>query len=256
MKLLVVEDEPLLAKRLAHLIGVQLPEATIAGSTKSIVATVKWLRENGDPDLIFMDIELADGQCFDIFLHCTTKSPIIFTTAYDEYALKAFKLNSIDYLLKPIKEEELAAAIKKWKESRRDLREHTTAARIEMLLQEFRKGPAAQYRDRFLVRQGQKLIPVAVEEVGYFSSKSSISFLVTKLQQKYFIDYTLDEVEEMLDPRQFYRVNRQFILARTTVKAVQPWFNGKLKLNTHLHVDEDIVVSREKAAAVKDWLGA
>jgi two-component system, LytTR family, response regulator LytT len=255
MKLLVVEDEALLAKRLVHLIGMLLPEATIAGCTKSIAATVQWLLQNGDPDLIFMDIELADGQCFEIFQQCKPKSPIIFTTAYDEYALRAFKLNSVDYLLKPIKQEELAEALRKWKETRFGNMEQGSVKKIEALLKEFRASPAS-FRSRFLVRQGKKLVPIETEEVGYFSSKNSLSFLVTKQKQKFYLDYTLDEIEGMLDPTRFLRVNRQFIVAQEIVKAVQAWFNGKLKLEVQAHTDEDIIVSREKAAIVKEWLGA
>ncbi|HVG11569.1 MAG TPA: LytTR family DNA-binding domain-containing protein [Flavisolibacter sp.] len=255
MRFLIVEDEALLAKRLINLLASLLPEATIAGQTKSITDTVQWLKEKEPPDLIFMDIELADGQCFAIFEQCTTDSPIIFTTAYDEYALKAFKLNSIDYLLKPIKEEELAAALQKWKKNTVGAPEHSTASKIEALMQEFRTSSSWAYRSRFLVRHGQKLLPIDTDDIGYFSSKSSLTFLVTRQKQKYFIDYTLDEVEEMLNPKEFFRVNRQFILAQAIVKAVQPWFNGKLKLDVQIPTEEDIVVSRDKASFVKDWLG-
>ena len=255
MKFLLVEDEALLAKRLANLIALLMPDATIAGSTRSIVETVQWLKVNEAPDLIFMDIELADGQSFEIFEQCTTNSPIIFTTAYDEYALKAFKLNSIDYLLKPIKEEELAAALQKWEKNRKNLAEHSIALKMEALMQEFRTSQRPAYRNHFLVRQGQKLIPLDVDDIGYFSSKNSLTFLVTKLKQKFFLDYTLDEVEHMLNPQRFYRVNRQFILAHSIVKAVQPWFNGKLKLDIQISTDEDIIVSRDKAFLVKEWLG-
>ena len=255
MKFLIIEDETLLAKRLANLIVSIMPEAAIAASTKSITETVQWLRENDAPDLIFMDIELADGQSFKIFEQCPTNSPIIFTTAYDEFALKAFKLNSIDYLLKPIKEEELAAALQKWKKNRMKLSEPATAGKIEALLQEFRTSTGSIYRNRFLVRQSMKLLPVDIDDIGYFASKSSLTFLVTRNKQKYFIDYTLDEIEGMLDPEKFYRVNRRFILAHAIVKALHPWFNGKLKLDIQIPTEEEIVVSRDKASSVKKWLG-
>jgi two-component system LytT family response regulator len=251
-----VEDEVLLAKRLAHLIATLLPEATLTGATKSITETVQWLQKNEAPDLIFMDIELADGQCFEIFNQCTPKSPIIFTTAYDEYALKAFKLNSIDYLLKPIKEEELAAALQKWKETRVNVSEQTSASKIEALINEYKIVSEPSYRERFLVRQGQKMIPVDINDIGYFSSKSSLTFFVTMNKQKYFIDYTLDEVELMVDPQKFNRVNRKVILAQTMVRAVQPWFNGKLKLDIQIPIEDPIIVSRDKAPLVKEWLGA
>ena len=255
MKFLIVEDEALLAKRLANLIGSIMPDATIAGPTKSISETVQWLNENEAPDLIFMDIELADGQSFEIFEQCTPNSPIVFTTAYDEYALKAFKLNSIDYLLKPIKEAELTAALKKWENNRLNVSEYSVALKMEKLMQEFKTSNGSAYRNRFLVRQGQKLIPIDINDIGYFSSKNSLTFLVTKLKQKFFVDYTLDEVEQMLNPKRFYRVNRQFILAQSIVKSVQPWFNGKLKLEIQIPTEEEIIVSRDKAFVVKGWLG-
>lgn len=255
MKFLIVEDEALLAKRLTNLITSIMPEAMINGPTKSIIETVNWLKENQSPDLIFMDIELADGQSFAIFEQYSTNSPIIFTTAYDEYALKAFKLNSVDYLLKPIKEDELRAALQKWKTNQRTRSPQSEVAKMEALLQEFKSLAGLSYRNRFLVRQGQKSIPVEVDDIGFFSSKNSLTYLVTKQKQKHFLDYTLDEVEGMLDPQNFYRVNRQFIVAQSIVKSLQPWFNGKLKLDVQIPTEEEIIISRDKAPLVKEWLG-
>ncbi|HZG25486.1 MAG TPA: LytTR family DNA-binding domain-containing protein, partial [Chitinophagaceae bacterium] len=152
----------------------------------------------------------------------------------------------------------LKAALQKWKDTRATaVVEHASISKIEALLQELRTTSApSSFRDQFLVRKNQKMVPVDINHIGYFSSKSSLTYFITKMKQKHFIDYTLDEVERMVDSRKFNRVNRQFIVAKDMVSAVQPWFNGKLKLDIQLPVEEDIIVSRDKAPVVKEWLGA
>ena len=253
MKLLIVEDEALLAKRLKTLLVKIEPAAEIMGHTSSIATTVHWLQQHPAPDLIFMDIELADGQCFQIFEQVSVKTPIIFTTAYDEFALRAFKLNSIDYLLKPIKEEELKAAIDKWKEIKGD-KEHLPD--LASLLKELRKEQATNIRDRFLVKQGQKLVPLPISDIALFFSKNTLTFLLTRSGQKFMIDYSLDEIEDSLPPKKFFRANRQFILAHDIISVIHPWFNGKLKLDINLPLEEEIIISRDKAPLFKEWMGA
>jgi two-component system, LytTR family, response regulator LytT len=261
MKLLIVEDEQLLARHLINLVTNLEPAAIIAGQTNSIENTVNWLNTNQPPDLIFMDIELADGQCFEIFQQVAVKSPVIFTTAYNEYALKAFKVNSIDYLLKPIRLEDLRYSLNKWKE----LQESSAPMQINQLqrlvkeLSELKQVKLFSdhpcYRERFLVKHGQKMIAINTIDVAFFQAKNTLNFINTKSKQKFLLDCPLDQVEKLVSPRNFFRANRQFILSNDIVTAVHPWFNGKLKIETSLITGDDIIVSREKAAQFKLWLG-
>lgn len=253
MRLLIVEDEQLLARQLIKLVMTLEPEMEIAGQTNSIETTVEWLNNNEAPDLVFMDIELADGQCFEIFNQFRLKSPVIFTTAYDEYVLRAFKVNSIDYLLKPIKSEELRSALDKWKE--------LTAVQpmngLKSLLNDLiRARDSETYRKRFLVKKGQQMISVDTSEIAFFTAKNTLNYITTKSKQRFLLDYTLDDVEQLVEPSHFFRANRQFILAHDVIRAFHPWFNGKLKVETRLPVEDEIIISREKAPQFREWMGA
>lgn len=257
MKLLIVEDEQLLMRQMIKLIRDIEPAAEIVGQTNSIKGTVDWLQSNEEPDLVLMDIELADGQCFEIFNRFPVKVPVIFTTAYDEYALQAFKVNSIDYLLKPVKEAELLAAFNKWKQRHQQQIFPDGISNIDKLISDMmRQYAPPKFRDRFLVKQGQKMIPVKLEDVAFFNARNTLNFLHTKSRQKFPINYTLDQVEEFIPPNQFFRANRQFILAHNSISAIHPWFNGKLKVDLLYPADDDIIISREKAAAFKEWMGS
>lgn len=257
MKLLIVEDEQLLVRQLIKLISKIEPDAEIAGQTTSISETVDWLQSHANPDLVLMDIELADGQCFEIFNRIQLKSPVIFTTAYDEYALQAFKVNSIDYILKPVKEAELAAAFNKWKLRRQPQQRTASMPDIYQMVQDMMgRYTEPKYRDRFLVKQGQKMIPVKLEDIAFFNARNTLNFLNTKSRQKFPVNYTLDQVEEFIPPDRFFRANRQFILAHDSISAIHPWFNGKLKVDLLYPADENIIISREKAASFKEWMGS
>jgi two-component system, LytTR family, response regulator LytT len=252
MKVLIVEDENLLAKQLTNLIQKVEPSADIAGRTSSIQSTLDWLAHNAAPELIFMDIELADGQCFDIFTKTVIKTPIIFTTAYDEYALQAFKVNSVDYLLKPILEEELKSAIQKYKELRL---QQPTAIDMSALLHQLKGVTSPDYKDRFLVKTRQKMVSINTNDIALFYTKNTLNFLVTKTNQKHVIDYTLDEIENQVNPKYFFRANRQYILAHDIIAAVHSWFNGKLKVDLSVKTEEDIIISRDRAPYFKSWMG-
>jgi two-component system LytT family response regulator len=246
-----VEDESLLVKHLVKLLADIEPAAQVAGSTNSIASTVAWLSTHEKPDLILMDIELADGQSFEIFEKMEVKSPVIFTTAYDEYALKAFKVSSIDYLLKPVKESDLKRALDKF----RDLRGAGEQRGIQNVLDEMRRMKASTYRERILVKAGQKMISIPIDDVGMFFTNKSLNYLLTKTKQKYMVDQALDEIEGSLDPKKFFRANRQHILAHNAITVVHPWFNGKLKVEVNLPTEEAVVISRDKASLFKEWLG-
>lgn len=253
MQVLIVEDEILLAKRLQKLLLETEPSATVLAILQSVEETVDWLQHHPEPDLLLMDIELADGQSFDIFQQVTVRTPVIFTTAYDEYAIKAFKVNSIDYLLKPIKQEELKVALYKFKTSVASI---PTQQGMEKLLVEIRKAQLLpDYRNRLLIKQGQRMISIDVADIAYVFSENGFSFLRTHQNQKYLTEYTLDELEESLSPKQFFRANRQYIISPSCVVAIHTWFNQKLKVEVKPATDENIVISREKANAFKVWMG-
>ncbi|MGZ5246226.1 MAG: LytR/AlgR family response regulator transcription factor [Flavitalea sp.] len=254
MKLLVVEDEQLLARQLIKLVKELRPDADIAGQTNSIESTVEWLSQNEKPDLILMDIELADGQCFNIFQRMEITSPLIFTTAYDEFALRAFTVNSIDYLLKPIKKEDLQRALNKYEllnSKKGSIELESFKSFVEKMVSNTRHN-----RERFLVKHGQKMVSISIEEIAFFSAKNTLNFIHTKSKQKFIIDYTLDEIEDMVPPNKFFRANRQYILSHDTITEINPWFNGKLKIEISLPIEEEIVISREKASLFKEWMGA
>jgi two-component system, LytTR family, response regulator LytT len=255
MKILIIEDENLAARKLKKLVSELEPMADIVGMTDSIESSVEWLESNPTPDLILMDIELADGQSFEIFNRTEVNSTIIFTTAYDEYALKAFKVNSIDYLLKPVRSEELEKALNKFKALKK-AGTSDNRVNIEELLKELRQNQSKQdYRDRFLVKQGQRFITVETNDIAYFFTEDRVNFIKTRSGQRFIVDYTLDELEQTLDTRQFFRANRQFIVHAKAVESVHPYFNNKLKLHLKPTIEEEVLISREKASEFKQWMG-
>jgi DNA-binding LytR/AlgR family response regulator len=253
MNVLIIEDEPLAVKRLQQLLGQIDNTLQVSGVTDSVQSSVAWLRLQPKPDLILMDIELSDGQSFGIFDQVSVTSPVIFTTSYDEYAIRAFKVNSIDYLLKPIKPEDLQGAIDKLKNMGNHLPTSTSVG-IEQLLLNLRQ-PEKEYRDRFLVKMGQRYFSIDVDDVAYFYYENRVTFLKTWKKDVYYLDYILDELEEMLSPKTFFRVNRQYLLHVKAVKDIHTYFNSKLKLTLQPPADDEVLVSRERAIEFKNWMG-
>ncbi len=252
MKILIVEDEMAAARRLEKMILEAHPTAEILAQIDSVEAAVSWLSANAAADLIFMDIHLADGSAFEIFQHVRVEKPIIFTTAYDEYALQAFKVNAVDYLLKPIKQAELASSIKKFQKI---FVEKTPAAPDYASLAEAIRQSEGQYLRRMLIKFGQSYKLVELPEVSYFYTKDKISFLVTRAGKRFPIDYPLDKLETMLDPRQFYRINRQFIVNVTAISAMHTYSKSRVKLDLEPPTgDMETIVSTERAADFKKWL--
>lgn len=257
MKVLIIEDEPLGAAALKNLLLQQDDSIEVLDIIDSVRSAAAWLPAHETPDLIFMDIELADGQCFDLFGEVEVKSPVIFTTSYDEFALKAFRFNSVDYLLKPIAPEELERSLNKVQALKQQLADKPVAAKdYEQLVRQF-NAPRSQteYRDRFLVKQGQRMISVGIADVAYFFSKGKVTFIKTNEGKEYFLDYTLDQLQPMLSPKTFYRINRQVIAAHGSVAQVYTWFNGKLKVELAPAMDEEVMVSRDKAREFRLWMG-
>ena len=253
MNILIIEDEPLAVQKLSKLLREVAPHTQVAGSTDGIESSIEWMQQNPTPDLILMDIELSDGQSFEIFNQIEVVCPVIFTTSYDEYAIQAFKVNSVDYLLKPIKREDLERAMQKYE---RLSKPQSQALDISKLIIELQKqNQPKEYRTRFLVKQGQRLIPVETTDIAYFFSEDGLTFFITHDRTKHMLDYTLEELDTMLDPNQFFRISRQFILGIKSVAQIHNYFNGKLKLDLRPSVEKEVTVSRERVSDFKEWMG-
>ncbi len=253
MQVLIVEDEDLAVKKLRKAILAADPDLEIAGVAGSIQATVDWLREHAAPDLIFMDVELADGQSFEVFNRIEVDSPVIFVTSYDEFALKAFKVNSVDYLLKPIQKDELEAAIQKFKKSRPS---KTPLPGLEGLLRELQsKIQPREYRTRFLVKHAQKLISVEVKDIAYFYSDGRMNFFKTFDNRRFLVDYLMDELEEMLDPKRYFRISRSVFISAESIVKIDDYFGARLVLQLKPALEKEALVSREKVGDFKVWMG-
>ncbi len=258
MKVLIIEDEELAVKKLQKTLASVDATAEVVGVADSIRSSVTWLQQNPSPDLILMDIELADGQSFEIFDKVDVKSTVIFTTSYDEYALKAFKVNSIDYLLKPIQKEDLHAALEKLKglKSLYANNSATPSLNVDNLVKELQqKLQPKEYRKRFLVKHAQKLVSIDVEEIAYFYSDGRLNFFKTTDNRKFVVDYTMDDLEDMLDPDQFFRISRAFYVAVNSIDQIHDYFGNRLLLNLKPAVDKEAIVSREKVTDFKKWMG-
>lgn len=255
MKILIVEDEELAVKKLQKTLLSIDKMVEISGVTESIKSTVEFLNENPAPDLILMDIELADGQSFEIFNLVNVKAPVIFITSYDEYALKAFKVNSVDYLLKPVQKDELEAALNKYKELKGDGASKNNQD-INSLIRELQnKLQPKEYRKRFLVKQAQKLVSIEVEDIAYFYSDGRLNFFKTTDNRKFVVDYTMDELSEMLDPEKYFRISRSFYVSIDSIDQIHDYFGNRLLLHLKPAVDKEALVSREKVMDFKKWMG-
>lgn len=251
MTVLIIEDEPNAAEHLQRLVEELVKEATIVGKIDSVKKSVDWFRANDPPDVVLMDIQLADGVSFQIFEECEVKAPVIFTTAYEEYALKAFKVNSIDYLLKPVDKDELNAALKKVKTS------YAAGTDREQLLQkmsEMIKVLTKRYKTRFVIKVGEHLRTVEVDQILFFHSQEKTTFCVTQDKRSLILDYTLEQLEEMMNPAQFYRINRKYLVSAAAIHDIISFTNSRLKLVLKGSQDNDIIVARERVQDFKCWL--
>ncbi|MBD2701509.1 response regulator transcription factor [Spirosoma sp. BT702] len=251
MNVLIIEDEARSARHLERMLKKYDPSIHILAQLPSVRESVTWLSQNPSPDLILMDIHLEDGLAFTIFeqIHLTT--PIIFTTAYDEYMIKAFKVNSIDYLLKPVDEEELVNALTKLK----TLRSVATSPDLTQLLQvvqQFRESP---YKERFMISIGTKIRSIETRDIAYFYSEEKATFLMTKDSQFLPLEYSLDQLAGILSPSQFFRANRQFLVARSAIQTIHTYSAGKLKLDLQPTTRQEVFVSLSRLSDFKDWLG-
>jgi len=249
MKVLIVEDEPQAAKRLETLVKSIHPEVTFLATIDSVKKAVDWLKGNPPPDLIFMDIQLADGISFRIFELCEVTSPVIFTTAYDEYALKAFKVNSIDYILKPVDKNEMEMALRKFHAlggAKSRIALDNIAQAIEMLTK--------KYKTRFVIKVGEHLKSVEVTDISFFHSLEKATFCCGSDGRRNILDFTLDQLEGMLDPAIFFRINRRYIVSVAAIRDMVSYTNSRLKLVLRNSDDTDVIVARERVQEFRNWL--
>ena len=251
MTVLVIEDEPNAAERLINLLKEIEPTWEIATILDSVKRSVEWLQLNLSFDLIFMDIQLADGLSFQIFEKAELRVPVIFTTAYNEYALKAFKVNSIDYLLKPLDKDELMTALNKYKQlAHRHVARDKFMESISYAMQMLTK----RYKERFVIKVGEHLRSVEVSEILFFFSQEKTTFAQATDGRKYILDFTLDQLEGLLDPQRFFRVNRKYIVTINSINDIINHTNSRLRLVIKTSDDNDIVVARERVQEFKLWL--
>jgi len=248
MNCLIVEDEKVAAERLSGLIKKYDSTIDITGIVQSVKNAVQWLNTHQAPDLIFMDIQLADGLSFEIFEQTIVKTPVIFTTAYDEYALKAFKVNSIDYLLKPIDQDELKNAVDKFKEN------NSPKAIPVQVFDSIMHSLTKKYKDKFVMNTGEHIKVFTTEDIQCFYSMEKNTFLQNNSGRDYAISYSLDQLEDLLDPAQFFRINRKFIVSFSAISDIISYSNSRLKVKLHSNESDDLIVSREKVQDFKKWL--
>ena len=246
MKVLIIEDEEAATRRLQKMIGEIDPDIKILGTLDSIESSISWFETNKEPDLIFLDIQLADGSGFELFDHIEIQQAVIFTTAYDQYALQAFKVNAIDYLLKPIKKAELQLALEKYHRTRTPERSIDYAALIA--------GLNATKNKRFLVKTGQQIKVFSLEEIAYFFTQNKLTYLVNHEGKKYALDQSLDKLEGTIDQKGFFRINRQFIIGLKAIKNMRTYSKSRVKIDLDPPCPIETIVSTERSPYFKKWL--
>jgi len=250
MKVIIIEDETPAANRLERMLKEFQPGIEVLKRMDSVEESVDCFKNPVDVDLIFMDIQLADGLSFEIFNHVKVPAPVVFTTAYDHYAIKAFKVNSVDYLLKPIEDQELRNAILKFEEIKKQ--DHASMD-LKSIIAAVRQDQA-HYRKRFLVKTAGRLAFIASSELAYFFSEEGMTFIVNLQNERYLLENTLEELEGQLDPSEFFRINRKMIVSSKSISRIDPYSNNRLQLTLQPNFDEEVVVSRHRTTEFKGWL--
>lgn len=254
IKVIIIEDEIPAQRLLKETLQEIDVKTEVVCCLNSIKSTVEWFQNNPHPDIILLDIQLSDGLSFETFKQVTIESSIIFTTAFDEYAIQAFKVNSIDYLLKPVEKGELQTAFEKYNEfNKQFVKEQNSHINFKELASLI-KNQESDYRKRFLIHSNESFFHLPVEEIALFYSMQGITFAVTFEKREYPVNFSLESLKEQLHPDNFFKINRQFIVNIDAIKRVHSYFNGKLKLEIKPSQTEDIVVGKDKAAAFKRWM--
>ncbi|MEQ8905932.1 LytTR family DNA-binding domain-containing protein [Ekhidna sp.] len=246
MNALIIEDEKLTADRLNKLIQ-EHTSISVVQTFYSVKSSIQWLQKNECPELLFLDIQLGDGIGFDVLDSLKTYPHVIFTTAFDKYVLDAFKYNSVDYLLKPVKSEELISAIEK-------LRKVRSQGDIDTIMSNLKSQLQGEFKKKFLVKTGHKFKSVPVEEIAYFYSESSTTYLRTLTGESLIIDHSLDDLQKILNPDRYFRINRHMMVCDDHIVSIDSYFNNRLLISLKPEFGEQVIVSREKVRAFKDWL--
>ncbi len=249
LRVLIIEDELPNIKRLEKTLKASDAQITVAGSLQTVDASIKWLLVNPQPDVILMDIQLTDGLSFEIFDQVEIKVPVIFTTAYDEYALKAFEVNGIDYLLKPIEAEKLTRSLLKAKRLLPDNTDHGLKEFFSRMQQE-----QPVFRTRFLIAYCDRYLLITTTEIAYFISENKATYLNTHTGQRYLVDQSLEILEDELDPRSFFRLSRQLIVSLKSIRQIHQYFNSQLKIEIEPGMPDGVLISRDRSSQLKRWL--
>lgn len=252
MNVLILEDESLSAQRAKTLLQEHDPTISILETIDSVEDATEWLSCNPEPDLMLVDIHLSDGLSFDLFKKVQIKSPVIFTTAYDQYAIQAFKMNSIDYLLKPLDKSELGFALGKFNSLSQE-RKSLLTVEIQRIMQTF-QASNKKYKNRFLVKSGDNIQFKNTDEIAYFFADDKITYLVSNEGRRFIVDYKLEQLEDLLDPQFFFRLNRKFVIRIDAVQKVKPLMNSRLQIFLKPNFEQEIFVSKDKTSEFKTWL--
>lgn len=250
MKVLILEDETLAGQRIETLLNEIDSSLQIIAILKSVEAGREWFSTNDFPDLVISDIRLLDGLSFQLFEEIDYKNPVIFTTAYDQYAIKAFEVNSIDYLLKPIQKEKMAKALKKLDSETNAETNNTPYQEIIQMI----NSSKSDYKSRFMIRAGHKILAVPVEKIAYFYSLNKLTYIVALDGKKYPCDQTLEVIDQQVDPKKFFRANRKFIVKFDAINEIHPYFKGRIKIELTPQAEDDIVISADRTPDFKKWL--
>jgi DNA-binding LytR/AlgR family response regulator len=249
MNAIIIEDEKLSAEHLAHLLKRIDDSIQVLANYDSVKKSIAAFEKGIKADVLFVDVHLADGLSFEIFSKVNIGTPVIFTTAFDEYAIRAFKLNSVDYLLKPIGIEDLRIAIDKLKK----MNQHQQVNMIENITAAYQTINKS-YKNRFMVKMGDSIVSVKSEDILHFIAEDGLTMLVTINEKRYAVDYTLDQLESLIAPDLFFRINRKVIVSINSVQKASSYFNSRLKINSTILVDDSAIVSRERVNEFKAWL--
>lgn len=248
MKVLIIEDEPHAAQRLTTLVTSLVPSATVVAVLDSVKKTVAWFNSNPAPDLALMDVQLADGLSFQIFEQSKVTCPVIFTTAYDQYAVKAFKVNGLDYLLKPVDTDELQRALSKLRTAPPEINE--MLGHISHAVRSLTR----KYKTRFVIKVGEHLKSIEVRTVRYFFSQDKATFCAADDNRNYIVDYSMEELEHILDPDEFFRISRKYIVRSSAIQDIISYTNSRLRLVLKGSDDKDVIVARERVQQFREWL--
>ena len=253
MNILIAEDEIGASRNLIAILEELEPQCNILAILESVQETTKWIKNNPPPDIAFFDIQLSDDNIFKVFKKTRVNFPVVFATAYNKYAIRAFKVNSIDYILKPVNVKSVKHALRQFKQ----LMEFNLSVREEKILnmlEDIKSGQSRQYKKSFLVQFKDRLIPVGVSDLAYFFIEHGVIYGITTNNQKYTIDQNLEDIANQLDPEMFFRANRQFIISRQSVKEINPYFNERLSLKVIPQAMVQIIISKGRAASLKAWI--